>query len=176
MDKITGYMYIRSHPSWDKFDCYKIGITENIINRETTYITGEIERGNLIKIFKFMDISNDYLNLIDNTIKYELKDYNFYKNAGTEFYKNDCISKLINIFKDYNIEFFELTESDINELTRKAYESVKLNKSKNIKLIKNNAYVIPNIIEISAIYTPRSDQIEILNICKEFLLRIIKVY
>lgn len=171
MDKITGYMYIRSHPSWDKFDCYKIGITKNIINRETTYITGEIDRGNLIKIFKFINISNDYLNLIDNTIKYELKDYNFYKNAGTEFYKNDCISKLINIFKDYNIEFFELTESDINELTRKAYESVKLNKSKNIKLIKNNAYVIPNIIEISAIYTPRSDQIEILNICKEFFIK-----
>ena len=171
MDKITGYMYIRSHPSWDKFDCYKIGITENIINRETTYITGEIERGNLIKIFKFMDISNDYLNLIDNTIKYELEDYNFYKNAGTEFYKNDCINKLIDIFNKHIIDFIELTESDINKLTRKAYESVKLNKSKNIKLIKNNAYDIQNIIEISAIYTPRSDQIEILNICKEFFIK-----
>ena len=171
MDKISGYMYIRSHPSWDKFDCYKIGITENIINRETTYITGEIERGNLIKIFKFMDISNDYLNLIDNTIKYELEDYNFYKNAGTEFYKNDCINKLIDIFNKHIIDFIELTESDINKLTRKAYESVKLNKSKNIKLIKNNAYDIQNIIEISAIYTPRSDQIEILHICKEFFIK-----
>jgi predicted helicase len=174
MNKITGYMYIRSHPSWNKFDCCKIGITENIINRETTYITGEIERGNLIKIFKFINISNDYLSLIDNTIKYELKDYNFYKNAGTEFYKDYCISKLINIFKDYNIEFIELTESDIIELTRKAYESVKLKKENNIKLTKNkvnNKDKEQNIIEISAIYTPRSDQIEILNICKEFFIK-----
>ena len=170
MNTITGYIYIRKSPKWDDFQCYKVGKTENIINRETTYITGEIERGNIIKAFKFINITSEYLSIIDNTLKYELEDYNFYKNSGTEFYKNDCIGKIIDIFKDYDIEFIELTESDICELTLKAYKSVKLNKSNNIKLIKNNDKE-QNIINVSLLYAPRSDQIEILNICKEYFIK-----
>ena len=169
MNTITGYIYIRKSPKWDDFQCYKVGKTENIINRETIYITGEIERGDIIKAFKFINITSEYLSIIDNTLKYELEDYNFYKNAGTEFYKNECIGKIIDIFKDYDIEFIELTESDILELTRKAYESVKSNKSKNIKLTKN----IVNNKDINNNYDdnkllPYSYQQETLNTMKKY--------
>ena len=41
---MIGYIYIRRSPQWDEFKCYKVGKTTNIVNRETTYKTGEIER------------------------------------------------------------------------------------------------------------------------------------
>lgn len=164
MNIITGYIYIRKNPYWDNDSCYKIGKTEDILNRESTYITSEIRRGQLIKLFKFINITEEYLNKIDSILKIELKEYNYYIDAGTEFFKYECIDKIINIFKEYNINYIELTEYDINKLTRKVYENIKLNNN-------HKEYDIQNIIDISSIYTPRSDQIEILNICKEYFIK-----
>ena len=158
---MIGYIYIRRSPQWDEFKCYKVGKTTNIVNRETTYITGEIERGSVIKAFKFINITDDYLNIIDNTLKYELEDYNFYKNAGTEFYKTECIHKIANIFKDYSIDFIELSEYDINEITRTAYKSITLKKNNIIKLSKNKIYNSEEII-------PYSYQQETLDIMKKY--------
>jgi predicted helicase len=132
---ITGYIYVRQNSNWDKYQCYKIGKTENIINRESTYITSEIERGHLVKIFEFNNITNEQLTYIDNLIKLNLREYNYYENAGTEFYKFECINKISNIFINNNIEFNELNKIDIDELSRKAYANTQLNK--NINTLQN---------------------------------------
>ncbi len=150
---ITGYMYIRSHPSWDIYECYKIGITENIINRESQYITSEIEKGILIKIFKFDNIEKEYFNKIDLIVKKELLHLNFIKNAGTEFYKYDCVNKIEGIFIKYHIKYIELSNNEINKLSRKIY-------FKNTK----------NILNVTHNYMPRNDQINILNKCNEYFI------
>ena len=145
MNTITGYMYVRSHPSWDKFECYKIGITENIINREGTYKTSEIERGDLIKIFKFDNITKIYLNEIDKVIKESLQSLNFIKNAGTEFYKYNCIYLLEDIFIKNNINFIELTDCEITELKRKIYNDA--NNLLNIAIIDTKINPYPYQLE-----------------------------
>lgn len=40
--KLGGFIYIRDHESYKQYNAYKLGITYNIIEREYTYLTGEI--------------------------------------------------------------------------------------------------------------------------------------
>ena len=46
------FIYIRKSPFWDTVNVYKMGISDNIIDRESTYITYELERGKYLTIFK----------------------------------------------------------------------------------------------------------------------------
>ena len=53
LDKI-GYIYIRWNESYDKYDAYKLGSSSNIPERNSQYITNEIEKGEfrlVIEIF-----------------------------------------------------------------------------------------------------------------------------
>ena len=45
-----GYLYVREHPSYD-YTC-KVGITDNIPDRDSTYATGELHRGTFSSVFK----------------------------------------------------------------------------------------------------------------------------
>lgn len=42
---MNGYVYIRNHEIYDKYDVCKLGITDNIPNRESTYFTSEYKSG-----------------------------------------------------------------------------------------------------------------------------------
>lgn len=155
---IIGYLYIRQHSSWDKYQCYKIGITESIINRESTYKTSEIESGSLIKVFKIQNITKQKLNNIDKIIKKELYEFNFQKNAGTEFYTYESIKKIESIFINNNINYTELTNDEINDLTRKIYNNI-------------NTLIIPNIINIRSHFLIREYQEEIITKCKDYFIK-----
>ena len=48
----NGYIYIRNHPSYYDENVCKIGKTKNIINRDSSYATGEITRGYFEDIYK----------------------------------------------------------------------------------------------------------------------------
>lgn len=43
MSKQFGYIYLRSHESYDKYNAYKLGKATNMIERDSVYATGEIE-------------------------------------------------------------------------------------------------------------------------------------
>lgn len=64
-------------------------------------------------VFKFINITKEYLNYIDNLLKYNLKQYNYKKNSGTSFYKYECMNKIIDIFNNNNIDFLELNKQQI---------------------------------------------------------------
>ena len=40
-----GYIYVRIHTAYDKYDVCKLGKTNNFIERNSTYKTGEVESG-----------------------------------------------------------------------------------------------------------------------------------
>ena len=40
--EVSGYIYVRSNELCDIYDCYKLGRTQNIPEREANYITSEI--------------------------------------------------------------------------------------------------------------------------------------
>jgi len=42
---IFGHIYVRTHEAYDEYDAYKLGKSQNCIERESTYISGEIKRG-----------------------------------------------------------------------------------------------------------------------------------
>ena len=41
MNQDNGYIYFRSHQSFDEFDVYKIGSTNDIHKRDTQYVRDE---------------------------------------------------------------------------------------------------------------------------------------
>ena len=63
-----GYIYLRNHESYDKYDCYKLGKTLNIPERENLYITGEIKRGEFISVYKVKKTEMDKISLYFNKI------------------------------------------------------------------------------------------------------------
>jgi hypothetical protein len=42
---MIGYLYVRTNELFNLYNCCKIGITQNIPERDATYVTGEIKRG-----------------------------------------------------------------------------------------------------------------------------------
>ena len=47
-----GYIYIRTNEYWDSYDACKLGKANNILNRESVYITSEIKRGTYASVFE----------------------------------------------------------------------------------------------------------------------------
>lgn len=93
------YLYIRSHESYEKYNCVKIGKTINPLLRDFVYSTSEINRGKFIKLFKTYNIDTEKI------IKQNFNHLNFKLNAGTEFYKKDIIDLIEPFLKSLNIEY-----------------------------------------------------------------------
>lgn len=122
--KITGYIYVRSNELCDIHDCYKLGTTRNIPDREANYITSEIIRGHFKYVYEIYDYCNEKC---EKMVFKELKHFNLYKNAGKEFYKKDVINYIEPLFKKHNIKYKTLHDIEIFNLARtdrdKLYDS-----------------------------------------------------
>ena len=110
-----GYIYLRSHESYDKYDCYKLGKTLNIPDRENLYITGEIKRGEFISVYK---VKKSDMDKIEIDLKIFFGKLNIYEGGGTEFFKKSIIQKIPQYFDDMKIWNNKLEKNEIVELTR----------------------------------------------------------
>jgi hypothetical protein len=119
MDNINsyGYVYIRSHESFKKYGVYKLGITINIINRESTYKTNEYCKGKFKLVIKIKENLKTIENLLGSYF-YEIGLYR-YLEWGTEFYDKSIIDKIIPYLNYLNIPFTVLTKEEIKEINRK---------------------------------------------------------
>lgn len=116
MNKIP-YIYFRDN-NWYKLEnVIKVGITSAIVERGNIYLTGEIIKGNFIKVIK-LDIDLDYLNIIDKKIKNKFIDLNVYNGGGTEFYQRNIIDKIEDYLLELDISFELLNENDLKRLNR----------------------------------------------------------
>ena len=131
-----GYLYIRTNEWCDLKEVYKVGITKSIKDRNNTYITGEIIKGNFIKIFE-LDVNKNQLNYIDKIIKIYFKKLNVYINAGTEFYKREIMDKIEEYLNKSRIKFKLVNEDELNRINRKNDIINKYLKFFN-QIIKNN--------------------------------------
>jgi predicted helicase len=150
---MKGYIYIRTHKSYELHNAIKLGITENLINRENTYITSEIEKGYYIMAFE-MDILK--IKPIEKLLHYEFSKDKIYVNAGTEFFNTSIISKIEPFLSNLNLQFKILLSDDILKIIRKervkTYFS-KIDKKKLIQSLRKNI-------------NPKEFQIEIIkNVC-----------
>lgn len=111
------FIYIRDNEWLKSRNVYKVGITTDIINRNSTYITGEVIRGSFVKIIELLDIDKNELIIIDKKIKDEFKEFNIYLNGGKEFYKREIFDNYIEkyLIKN-NYKFILKNENEIEKI------------------------------------------------------------
>ena len=115
---MTGYIYIRDNKWFKSENVYKVGITStSIIDRSSSYITGEIYKGIYVKIYEF-DVNKEKLRIIDNLLKREFNHLNIYFDGGTEFYDRIIIDNIEAFFNKYNLKFITKNEEDLKRLNR----------------------------------------------------------
>jgi superfamily II DNA or RNA helicase len=177
--KETGTIYLRDNAWYKMENVIKMGIASFAKDRNNTYITGEVERGEYICV---IEIPLDKMKILDKVFKSYFKEYNIYKGGGTEFY-NRCITELIEPYlKKINIEYKILTSDEILLMNR--CERIKnmqnINKIKNIinkvnvcefinklkanKIKINTLNQTPDLIHI----VPNIQQQHVLNIITDF--------
>jgi superfamily II DNA or RNA helicase len=113
-----GYIYIRDNDWYKQSKVFKLGITISIKDRENTYITSELYKGNYVKIYE-LNINKTKLHLIDNLIKKDFKHYNIYYNGGTEFYNRLIIDEIEPYLIKNNIKFISKTNDELYRINRK---------------------------------------------------------
>ena len=139
------YLYVRENKYWNSENIYKIGITSNIPERHSQYITSELEAGSFIQVFEINVLNDEKKKIFDNDFKKKFQEYNCYLNAGREFFYKSILSKIIPYFIEMDIDYHMLNETDIESLVRKCR-------------IKN----------LNVSYHPRKHQQDILNMISEF--------
>ena len=113
-----GYIYVRTHEAYDinDYDACKLGKTDNIINRESCYITGEIKRGEFSHVF---EVSLEKMHSAELWLKYDFTSLKVYIDGGTEFYKKAIIPLIIETLKKHDIEARLLSCEEILSIKRK---------------------------------------------------------
>ncbi len=111
----SGFIYIRSHESYDKYDAYKLGKAQNCLDRESIYITSEIKKGNYELVLEVNDNSKIEKKLQKHFIKLGL---HVYIDGGTEFFKKDIINLVIPYLDKNNLYYKKLSQEELDNLNR----------------------------------------------------------
>tara|TARA_B100001250_G_scaffold412517_1_gene443936 strand:- start:3083 stop:5260 length:2178 start_codon:yes stop_codon:yes gene_type:complete len=111
-----GYIYIRHHPTYSNESLIKLGRTTNIPERDSTYVTGEIDRGTFILVIEFENPNHSIY--VERLLKYNFAGLNVKRDGGTEFFKKEIIEKIEPYLNELGIKYEKLTKQEINNLTR----------------------------------------------------------
>jgi predicted helicase len=154
--KRNGYFYVRYHSSYEKYNARKMGKASNLIERDSVYATGEIERGFFELVIQ---VKNEHI--IEKLLQgyFNKMGLNIYYDGGTEFYDKKILELIIPYLDYLNVEYYVLSKKEIDNLTR----TVRL---KNKLLPKINTQKFINFVKTNVI--PNEQQINILNICDDF--------
>jgi hypothetical protein len=152
------YIYIRDNEWYKQHNVYKVGITTSIKDRNSTYITGEIIRGEFIKIYELTHINEERLKIIDKLFKKIFLHLNKYHNGGTEFYDRIIIDQIEIFLENLKIKYDIIDDKELKIINRNCN-----------KIIKDLSVLISKYINMkSIIIKPKDYQIEILNKIDEF--------
>ena len=170
-----GYIYLRNHEAYDKYDLCKIGKTENIPERDTTYVTGEVMRGKFTIVF---EVPHKQMNIIERHLNMKFADLNKRFDGGIEFYNKKIIELIEPYLIELNIKYKKLTEDEIDKLIR--INRIKKSFTSRIKrkLIHSlkNINIEENKPDNKHIWKERNYQINIINYGMEKLLSENKIY
>jgi superfamily II DNA or RNA helicase len=132
----------------------KLGIASNTKDRDGTYVTGEIIRGEFIKVF---EVPREKMRYVETHLHTTLKEYRDRRDGGTEFFKRDIIDMVgKNIidtpFRELSREECDLLErvarirntmrnhgkeEEIRQMSQEDHRIVKLSADENIILPKD---------------------------------------
>ena len=117
----VGYIYVRIHEAYDLYDVCKLGKTQNITNRETTYITGEFVKGDFSYVFEVMLAK---MSCAEKKLGEDFKSLGFHVRrgfGGKEFYKKEIIPLIKEQLQKHDIEARELSCDEVKSIVRKEY-------------------------------------------------------
>ena len=137
-----GYIYIRTHPSYNEYDACKMGKTTNIPERDIQYATGEIKRGYFVVVIQVPVLK---LNIIERLLQNEFCYLNVKHDAGIEFYNKKITTLIEPYLTNIGLQFKKLTKQEIDDLVRcnRVRETLnKINIQSLIQILKSNK---PNI-------------------------------
>ena len=138
---INGYIYVRNHSSYERYNAYKLGKTINIPERDSHYATGEIERGHFVSIFEVPILQ---MNFIERLLQNEFSQFSVKYDAGTEFYNKIIVDLIEPYFENMGIKFKKLNTVEIRNLIR----------CNRIRIVKS----LIHYLKSNALYTPREYQ------------------
>lgn len=115
MKSNRGNIYIRIHWSWDIDGICKLGETDNLADRESTYVTGEYRRGRFSHVYKMLNIG---CKNAENLLKNEFEKYHKQHDGGTEFYDKQIIPLIEPFFDSIGLKYKKLSDYEICMLTR----------------------------------------------------------
>ena len=110
-----GYIYIRTHPSYNEYDACKMGKTTNIPERDIQYATGEIKRGYFVVVIQVPVLK---LNIIERLLQNEFCYLNVKHDAGIEFYNKKITTLIEPYLTNIGLQFKKLTKQEIDDLVR----------------------------------------------------------
>ncbi len=155
-----GYIYIRTHPSYDVDDVCKVGITIFYPERDFQYATGEFRRGTFQSVF---EVNSNAMRFIEKLIHSHFKGLSRKANGGTEFFNKKIIDLLEQYFFETGIEYRKLSNQEIENSIRK-YRIKKI-----LKKIDKKELIEALQSTKNTIYNPRKDQEEIIEkACSHF--------
>ena len=163
----SGYIYIRVHDSYEKYNVCKLGKTLNLMERNSTYKTSEVECG----FFELViEVQKQKLDIIERLLQNHFKSlqYYYYLDGGTEFFKKDIISLIIPYLKTLNLQFTILSKEQIKLITWKNSNIKKIVNKININNLKNILKFSSKNKETNEIIIPREHQINVLLKIDEF--------
>ena len=160
MEPIVSSLYVRTHESYDVYDACKLGIANNIPDRDSTYVTGEIKRGNFELV---IEIPKDKMRILEKLLQNYFNCIGFHIkfNGGKEFYNRDIIKLIVPYLEKTNIPFKVLSKQEIENLVRCDRIRKIINKEKFKTLIQNLR--IKRMCKQPIKYIPRPDQTNIVN-------------
>jgi predicted helicase len=110
---MMGYLYVRVNEYFLLNKCCKIGITQNIHTRESTYVTSEIRRGYFSHIFRIL--SHD-IHIVEHSVKTQFKHLHVYYDGGTEIFSLEIIDHIENHLDNLSIKYCKVNKEDIDRV------------------------------------------------------------
>jgi len=157
MYQTNGSIYIRFHPSYEIHNAYKMGKAINIVERDTQYATGEIERGYFVVVF---EVPIEKMGIIERLLQNEFRKFNIKYDAGTEFYDKKIITLIEPYLNTLGIKYKKLSKQEIDNLVRRnrvRKTLKKINIQSLIDILKSKS-----TNEQIVSYEPRNDQVVII--------------
>jgi len=150
-----GSIYIRDNEWYKLRNVFKLGISCNIKDRSSTYITSEVEKGEYICV---IEIQFEKMQILDTCLKNYFKQYHIYFDGATELYNRCIVDLIIPYFQNSNIDYRILSSDEILFMNRcerivnvlkilkfgKYCTKYKLNKITQYYKNKNSNIIIPN--------------------------------
>lgn len=130
-----GYVYVRETVYRELNKVVKIGITENLSNREVTYITGEYIRGKYILAYEVLKTD---LHLIDEILEIELIEYNRIDKScgGIEYYDESVLEIIDSVMISIGKYHRKLTEEEIRDIRKKSQTKINENIKRRKEIIE----------------------------------------